>query len=295
MKIIIQICINIIYLGRIKSFNFFVNTFTDNIKYCPLILEFMKIDEKKCIGCGNCIFYCTVGAIYIERIQKGRIAKINEDECVECGICLRMMNRDATSPSLNREVCPTKAFYQDKLNYPRIIRQIFSDPTLVKKETGVFGRGTEEVKTLDVTRRISEYEAGLDVELGRPGIGTRLSEINKMTKTIAKFDVIFEHDNPLTPLMKDQKTGELRDEILNEKVLSAIIEFKTKLENVPQILDAIFRVKVNTVFVVGLYRITENGEKTNINNILKDAGYILSINGKANIGYGKRKEMEVNL
>ena len=29
-----------------------------------------------------------------------------------------------------------------------------------------------------------------------------------------------------------QKTGKLRDDILNEKILSAIVEFKTRIENV---------------------------------------------------------------
>jgi len=201
-----------------------------------------------------------------------------------------MMNRDAHDTILRREVCPTKAFYSNQLEYPRIIRQIFSNPTLVKKDTGVFGRGTEEVKTIDVTKRINSNEIAFNIELGRPGIGTRLKEINKMTKAIAKVGVRFEEGNPLTKLMKDEVSGELIDDILEEKVLSAIIEFTVVPEKVHILLDTIFQTKVNTVFVVGSFSLFENNGQTLGEKYIKQAGYEVSKNGKVNIGLGRKSE-----
>jgi ferredoxin len=253
----------------------------------------MFIDENKCIGCGNCIYYCPTGAIYIEKSNNKKIAKINQDECVECGLCERLLNIKFSDKLLNREICPTQAFYNVELKYPRIIRQIFSDPTKVKKETGVFGRGTEEVKTIDVTNRIDKNEIAMNVELGRPGIGTRLSEINKMTMALAKEGVKFEPNNPLTLLMKDINTGELKEEILNEKVLSAIIEFKIKPENINKVLNTIFNTKVNTVFVVGVFSVVSTNEEIFHEKFIKNAGYEVSVNGKTNIGLGKKIKKEV--
>ena len=41
-------------------------------------------------------------------------------------------------------------------------------------------------------------------------------------------------ENPVTHFMSDKTTGKLRDDILNEKATSAIIEGKCKLENFPR-------------------------------------------------------------
>jgi len=244
----------------------------------------MKIDPDKCTGCGNCIYYCPMDAIYIEKLNNKKVAIINDDECVECGLCLRMMNLDVKIPILKREVCPTKAFYQNDLTYPRILRQTFSDPTLIKEATEVAGRGTEEVKTNNVTHRVKGDEVGFNIELGRPGTGTRLSEIEKVTVSLAGIGVEFEPNNPLTSLMTDTKRGLLRDEVKNEKVLSAIIEFKTTLNKVGDILNTISKVKVNTVFVIGVYSVCDNDGFPLVQKYVKENGFETSFNGKVNFG-----------
>jgi len=47
----------------------------------------------------------------------------------------------------------------------------------------------------------------------------------------------FEPQNPVTQLMENTKTGKMKDEILDEKILSAIIEMKIKLEKIPDFLQ----------------------------------------------------------
>jgi len=126
----------------------------------------MIINKKKCVACGNCIAICPMGAIYVD--QSINRAVINDDACVECGTCYRGMSTENLNPVMVRtirkvaklllfrfepepDVCPTAAIEMNELEMPRLIRQIFSDPVVEHKSTGIKGRGTEEVKTNDVS------------------------------------------------------------------------------------------------------------------------------------------------
>ena len=72
------------------------------------------------------------------------------------------------------DVCPTAAFEPDELAWPRVVRRAFSDPRVPHESTGVQGRGTEEVKTNDVSGRVKVGEVGFTIEFGRPGVGAAL-------------------------------------------------------------------------------------------------------------------------
>ena len=71
----------------------------------------MIIDQETCIRCGECVFTCTLDAIY----ENDDTVDIDREKCVECGNCLRVTE------------CPTGALQQDELTWPRIIRKYFSD------------------------------------------------------------------------------------------------------------------------------------------------------------------------
>ncbi|HEX8040568.1 MAG TPA: 4Fe-4S binding protein, partial [Chryseosolibacter sp.] len=152
----------------------------------------MVINDQKCVACGNCVAICPMGAIYVDQTRNR--AMINEDACVECGTCFRGMSTENLNPTMVRairkvarffrfrfepepDVCPTGAFEMNELEMPRLIRQIFSDPVVEHKSTGIKGRGTEEVKTNDVSSRIGTGEVGYTIEFGRPGVGVRFSDI----------------------------------------------------------------------------------------------------------------------
>lgn len=81
------------------------------------------------------------------------------------------------------------------------------------------GRGTEEMKTNDVTGRYQPGWVAMNVEVGRPGTGTRLTEVQKVVRALAAKGVEFEPANPLTSLLANPRTGDMRPEVLNEKVL----------------------------------------------------------------------------
>jgi hypothetical protein len=187
------------------------------------------------------------------------------------------------------DVCPTAAFEMEELEMPRLIRQIFSDPLVEHESTGIKGRGTEEVKTNDVNPRVGIGEVGYTIEFGRPGVGVRFRDIQDMTQDLARLGVAFESNNPITCLMTDQATGELPLEILDEKILSAIVEVKTSIDRVESVLQTVERVnqRIDTVVSVGVStRCDENGEDTSLSPVLEELGFRYE-RAKTNLGLGR--------
>ena len=263
----------------------------------------MEIDKKKCVGCGNCHAVCTMGVIRLDEDGK---SVVNQDECVECSTCYRLLRNEGYWPWFVRavrkilsifhlgylgdvDVCPTGALIPPELKWPRIIRAEFSDPSIVHGGTGVGGRGTEEIKSNDVTGRIRKGEVGLVVEMGRPGTGAYFRDIQKVAMALAQLQPTFEAQNPVTQLMEDPRIGKIKEEVLNEKVLSAIIEIKTKLERIPEFLHALEKIQkeIDTVMSIGVSsRCLPDGAIPH-EEWVKNAGYNLSPNGKTNLGLGR--------
>lgn len=183
----------------------------------------MIIDTEICTGCESCVPYCPVEAIAV----KDDHAEIDQDMCVECGVCYRA------------SVCPMDAIVEPELKWPRTLRSLFSNPITVFEETGVAGRGTDEVKSNDVTGRYKRGEVGFGIEMGRPGTGTSFRQVQQMTMALATIGVQFERKNPLTTLLSNSKTGSMREDILDERVLTAIIEFKVPIERVREVLETL--------------------------------------------------------
>ena len=179
----------------------------------------MRIDQEKCIGCDECHPYCPVGAIRTVEWEGKSVSEIDQVECVECGCCYERSG-----------VCPVDAITMPKLEWPRCIREYFSNPNVKHPSTTGHGRGTEEMKTNDVTGRFTHGFAGVAVEMGRPGVGTSLREMQTVAMAIAKVGVEFESQNPVAELMTDTKTGKFDERVLDERVLSAILELKIPLD-----------------------------------------------------------------
>jgi hypothetical protein len=187
------------------------------------------------------------------------------------------------------DVCPTAAFEPDELTWPRVVRRAFSDPSVPHESTGVEGRGTEEVKTNDVTGRVKVGEVGFTIEFGRPGIGVRFHEIQQMCWALAEAKVSFEKKNPVTSLMSDVSTGTLGPDILGEKVMSAIVEIKVPVERTEEIVHLVWEVEKNldTVIALGVAtRCGEHGEEDVVAPVLERLGYKIE-RAKTNIGLGR--------
>ena len=264
----------------------------------------MRINPNKCVACGNCTYVCPMGAIYIDPVLKR--STINRDECVECYACYNGLSQEHLNPTMVRtirrvfqmmrlrfdpepDVCPTAAFEPDELTWPRMVRRAFSDPRVPHESTGVHGRGTEEVKTNDVSGRVKVGEVGFTIEFGRPGVGVRFREIQKMCWALAKAGVTFEKKNPVTSLMADVPSGTLREDILDEKIMSAIVEIKAPVERTEEIVRLVWDVEkqIDTVVAMGVgTRCDENGEENVVAPILERLGYRLE-RAKTNIGLGR--------
>jgi len=264
----------------------------------------MTINPSKCVACGNCTYVCPMGAIYIDPQIKR--ATINRNECVECYACYNGMSQEHLNPKMVRmlrrifqmmrlrfdpepDVCPTAAFEPEELVWPRIVRRAFSDPRVPHESTGVEGRGTEEVKTNDVSGRVKVGEVGFTIEFGRPGVGVWMRDIQQMCQALAQAGVSFEKRNPVTSLMTDVSEGTLREDILNEKVLSAIVEIKTRVERTEEIIRLVWEVekRINTVIAIGVgTRCDPDGEERVVGPILERLGYRLE-RAKTNIGLGR--------
>jgi len=232
----------------------------------------LRIDEDSCIACGLCVPYCPMGAISMDDI-----ATIDQDECVDCGVCLRS------------KICPVDAFIYKPALWPRSLRAIFSNPIIEHKETRVTGRGTEEMKTNDVTGRFKRGWVGIGIELGRPGIGTRFRDVDKVAQAMAQLGAQFEPKNPVTLLMKDVSAGKLKEDVLDEKVLSAIVECTLPIEKIRAALIALKEVAkdVDTVFSVDCINVVEPDGSLPVDKILSELEIPRYINGKTNVGLGR--------
>ena len=264
----------------------------------------MRINHSKCVACGNCTYVCPMGAIYIDPVQ--RRATIDRNECVECYACFNGLSQEHLPPVLVRtirkilgimrlrfdpepDVCPTAAFEPEELAWPRVVRRAFSDPRVPHESTGVEGRGTEEVKTNDVSGRVKAGEAGLTIEFGRPGVGVRFAEIQEMCYALAERKIPFEERNPVTSLMQDPASGALRADILGEKIMSAIVEIKVPIERLEEVIRVVWEVekRLDTVVAIGVgARCDEKGEEDAVAQIVERLGYRLE-RAKTNAGLGR--------
>jgi hypothetical protein len=120
-------------------------------------------------------------------------------------------------------------------------------------------------------------------------VGVRFHEIERMTRALARIGVAFEKKNPVTSLMSDTATGAIREDILNERILSAIVEIKTPAERVEEVLRVVREVEkqIDTVVSIGVStRCDEEGEDNVVAARLERLGYRPE-RAKTNIGLGR--------
>jgi NAD-dependent dihydropyrimidine dehydrogenase PreA subunit len=245
----------------------------------------VKIDKEKCVGCTECQDYCPVGAIVTIEWEGKSVSEVHQENCVECGVCL------------SSGVCPTEAIYMPKLEWPRTVRAEFSNPSVPHssaqrfgyQEDDSLGRGTYEMKTNDVSGRFKRGFVGVALEIGRPGVGTTFRDIQMISMALAKIGVELERQNPLTTFLIDRKTGKFTEEILDERILSAIFEFIIKNEQLKEVLETVKAVseKIDTVFSLDLFsRLDENGSIPAV-SIAEEMGFTCSPAAKTNVGLGR--------
>ena len=95
-------------------------------------------------------------------------------------------------------------------------------------------------------------------------------------------------ENPVTKNMPDRKTGKLNEDIMGERVMSAIIEGTMPREKLAAAIDVLRDVsqKIDTVFSLHLIDRPE-GRVIPIQKILDEKGVKYYRNGKNNLGLGR--------
>lgn len=241
----------------------------------------MIVFKELCVGCGRCQPYCPAGAIRFEDCR----SVVDQDRCFECGTCLRI------------EICPVDAIREPPqvYEYPRALRKYFSDPTSTHSVTGIQGRGTEESKTNDVTGRCGPGEVGVSIEIGRPTLGMDLRDIQKITRALAASGVHeIEPNNPIHSMIENHQTGDLRQELLDERVLSAIIEMQIPREQLAGVLQTIKAVipQLDSVFTLDLVTLLEENLTIppDILATITAEGFSWRPNAKINMGLGRVTE-----
>lgn len=236
----------------------------------------MRIDAKLCINCELCIPYCPVNAIF----AGVDVVEIDQEKCTECGTCIRT----------SIVQCPTKAFQETSpaFEYPRSIRRAFSDPTTTHKKTKIPGRGTEEVKTNDVTGRVKKKHYGVAIEVGRPVVSASFIDFEKITMALAKHNISYEECNPVKSLFLDEPRGTLKPEVKEQRVTSGIIEFVIPCEQLESILKTLMEVskEIDTVFSLDLIARFDSPVMMPEIECLDRLGIKLRPNNKINLGLG---------
>jgi len=237
----------------------------------------MHINPLTCVHCMECIEFCPVNAIHIDIIN----AYIDQSVCCECGACNRK----------NVFECPVSSIYQGEITHLKQIAKNFSDPTIYHAKTRVPGRGTEEVKTNDVTGSIKKGEVGIAIEIGRPCLGAKISIIEEFHHALRLLGVHYEINNPLSNLIEKPKGNCENTEFADQQLISAIIQFNIPLHNLGNALKAIISVSetIETVFSMSLITQYEPGQiiPSEIDQALLALNLKYRPNAKVNLGLGK--------
>jgi hypothetical protein len=145
------------------------------------------------------------------------------------------------------------------------------------------------MKTNDVTGMYKRGLVGMTAELGRPGVGARFRDAEKVAQAMAKAGVKFSPDNPLTHLIVDKRTGKLDPEILDEKVLTCMVECLVSMENISAVLKELKEIAphLDTVFSLDIIARLDPDGSVPYEKVLEENGMHPSLNGKLNLGLGR--------
>jgi NAD-dependent dihydropyrimidine dehydrogenase PreA subunit len=229
----------------------------------------MKVNET-CVGCEECLPYCTQGAIFMSEDAR---ACVDRDLCVECGVCI------------DSDICPVSAFEEDqdelatfKRPFGRLLAKHLDSKTVTK------GSGYD-VKTNDATGKIPTDKMVMRLELNRPRGGLKFGDIERMRVEMESLGW-----NPKVGSRARSIRGDgLSEKMADQRILTCHLEVILAPEKIPQIVkDATRFVNAHDLWVsINVAGVAEMIDRTQ--TVLKDAGVHMEPVAKVNLGLGRRK------
>jgi len=145
------------------------------------------------------------------------------------------------------------------------------------------------MKTDEVTHQMQRDELLVSLDMGRPNTGVRLREVDRVIRALAPLKPVFKVGNPVTALMVDPAVGNLRAEVLGEKVLTATIELSLPSGALGALVDLLRPLSqdLDTVFSLGLACLADEDGSSPLPGWAARAGLGLNPNGKLNVGLGR--------
>jgi hypothetical protein len=106
---------------------------------------------------------------------------------------------------------------------------------------------------------------------------------------VSALNVEFEPCNPVTSMMVNAGTGKFKEDLLNEKVLSAIIEFGIRTGQLPELFTILKKVEkeIDSVFSLDIACLLNPDGTNPTAPHISEAGLWVAPNGKTNVGLGR--------
>jgi hypothetical protein len=123
------------------------------------------------------------------------------------------------------------------------------------------------------------------IELGRPALGTRFVDVERVVKKFTAHGHTLVSDNPVAGLINDPARGTLMPEVLKEKAISVLVEFilpESAVSALHTLLDELAG-EVKTVFSVSIALRAEPDGTSRIEDLFGGEVFRLP-NGKVNLG-----------
>ena len=228
----------------------------------------MKVNDS-CIGCKECLPYCTQGAIFMAEEEQ---AAINRDLCVECGVCIDM------------DICSVSAFEEDddtiaefKKSFGRLLSKHLDEKS--------FGKGSSyDVKTNDVTGKISNRKVSMRLELNRPGGGVKFCDMEQLRAEMKRMG----WDSDIFSRSKRHIGTEFSDKVADQRIFTCNLEFGLDPEDIPEVLNGAVQFAARKGFWVTI-NVAGLAETINLTQkVLEAANIKIEPVAKVNLGLGRR-------
>jgi hypothetical protein len=207
------------------------------------------------------------------------VCSVDAKLCTLCGSCHGHCPSGALQPSTD-------------LTELQIFQQAFGNPGAGTKVTGGnAGRGGQEVKTLDVSPRLKEDEISLCLDIGRPGVGVRMRDAERIVLALLAAGMEFLPGDafPLATIIPDRKTGKFRPDCLDMRLHTLLMEGVFHKSKLPAVLKALQEVsrEIDTVICPGLILAVDANCDNPALACLDDLGIPRPHRGKINVGLGR--------